>query len=319
MVYQLKAHPGDPGPPGQQGGIGGVGPDGPVGPSGLKGKKGPEGASGQAGSPGVPGPSGEKGSRGLPGLSGEQGRDGPQGQKGSVGHEGAQITNGYRDGFLFTVHSQSQENPVCPDGTLTMYSGYSLLYISVNSWGHGQDLGTLGSCLVQFSTVPFLFCDPNETCYYAASDSNSYWLSTDTPMPRDTSATTLAQYISRCSVCEASGNVIVIHSQMSTEQDCPSGWQELWSGYSFVMQTGTEAEGSGQPLASPGSCLKKFQKVPFIECHASGTCKYSFDSNSHWLAVVDRNRMFSKPVPQTLVGDSPGNIISRCKVCMKIP
>ncbi|KAK1786132.1 hypothetical protein P4O66_017862, partial [Electrophorus voltai] len=225
-------------------------------------------------------------------VTGERGRDGPQGQKGPVGHEGAQITNGYRDGFLFTVHSQSQENPVCPDGTLTMYSGYSLLYISVNSWGHGQDLGTLGSCLVQFSTVPFLFCDPNETCYYAASDSNSYWLSTDTPMPRDTSATTLAQYISRCSVCEASGNVIVIHSQMSTEQDCPSGWQELWSGYSFVMQTGTEAEGSGQPLASPGSCLKKFQKVPFIECHASGTCKYSFDSNSHWLAVVDRNRMF---------------------------
>ncbi|TNN04306.1 hypothetical protein fugu_001335 [Takifugu bimaculatus] len=48
---------------------------------------------------------------------------------------------------------------------------------------------------------------------------------------------------------------------------CPYGWDSLWIGYSFVMHTSAGAEGSGQALASPGSCLEEFRSAPFIECH----------------------------------------------------
>nr|XP_014015428.1 unnamed protein product [Salmo salar] len=72
------------------------------------------------------------------------------------------------------------------------------------------------------------------------------------------------------------------------------GWLCLWAGYSFVMQTGAGAEGSGQPLASSWSCLEEFRKIPFIECHGRGTCNYYTDSYSYWLALLDPKNMFSR-------------------------
>lgn len=127
--------------------------------------------------------------------------------------------------------------PVCPAGTTFIYSGYSLLFINGNERAHGQDLGknsetlsgiqnltkenkqpclclshaiifntshcllgTMGSCLPRFSTMPFLFCDTETTCRYASRNDYSYWLSTDTPMPTNMVAITgdkLASYISR--------------------------------------------------------------------------------------------------------------------------
>lgn len=39
----------------------------------------------------------------------------------------------------------------------------------------------------------------------------------------------------RCTVCEARANVIAVHSQTSLVPACPSGWDPLWVGYSFVM------------------------------------------------------------------------------------
>lgn len=59
-----------------------------------------------------------------------------------------------------------------------------------------------------------------------------------------------------------------------------------------LQETGVGAEGSGQPLASPGSCLEQFRKIPFIECHGRGTCNYYTDSYSYWLAALDPNDMF---------------------------
>lgn len=118
----------------------------------------------------------------------------------------------------------------------------------------------------------------------------------------------------RCSVCETTSNVIAVHSQTTVTPECPRGWDSLWSGYSFVMvinefrgsvvvfvfsvinaivsfptnqQTGAGAEGSSQPLVSPGSCLEHFRQVPFIECHGRGTCNYYPDSYSYWLASVN--------------------------------
>lgn len=201
-----------------------------------------------------------------------------------------------------------------------MYSGYSLLFINGNNRAHGQDLGTLGSCLPRFTTMPFLFCNTDSTCRYASRNDYSYWLSTDELLPGSMpfiSGDSLKNYISRCTVCEARANVIAIHSQTSIIPECPSGWDPLWFGYSFVMETGVGAEGSGQPLASPGSCLENFRKIPFIECHGRGTCNYYTDSYSYWLAALNPNDMFSKPKPQTDTGDFPGSLISRCRVCMK--
>ncbi|KAI5625477.1 collagen alpha-5(IV) chain [Silurus asotus] len=162
--------------------------------------------------------------------------------------------------------------------------------------------------------MPFLFCNSNNTCHYASRNDYSYWLSTDTLMPSNlpvVSGDSLEQYVSRCSVCDAPGNVIALHSQSRIVPPCPVGWKSLWEGYSFVMQTSVGSEGSGQPLSSPGSCLENFQKIPFIECHGRGTCNYYSDAYSYWMAALDPSEMFSKPSPQSKI--DPPSIIGRCQ------
>uniref|UniRef100_A0A3B4V3V9 Collagen IV NC1 domain-containing protein n=1 Tax=Seriola dumerili TaxID=41447 RepID=A0A3B4V3V9_SERDU len=332
--------PGSPGLPGRKGPLGRPGPVGfpgqvGYGPAGLPGSKGDVGVPGLPGEPGIPGQKGEpshihttgppgppgfKGASGAPGIPGFPGQKGERGRKGPPGLPGGGGPH-YVDSFLIARHSQSIRVPDCPPGSSLIYSGYSLLFIKGNDKAHGQDLGTMGSCLARFSTMPFLFCDTETTCRYASRNDYSYWLSTDTPMPNNMVSITgekLASYISRCAVCETTSNVIAFHSQTILIPQCPKGWESLWTGYSFVMQTGAGAEGSSQPLVSPGSCLESFRQVPFIECHGRGTCNYYPDSYSYWLASLDANNMFSKPAPQTVKGPSLQNVISRCRVCRKL-
>lgn len=60
--------------------------------------------------------------------------------------------------------------------------------------------GSMGSCLKHFSSMPFLFCNTDSTCRYAARNDYSYWLSTDHPMPADMSlisGSALEQYVSK--------------------------------------------------------------------------------------------------------------------------
>ncbi|KAE8294821.1 Collagen alpha-1(IV) chain Arresten Precursor [Larimichthys crocea] len=150
--------------------------------------------------------------------------------------------------------------------------------------------------------MPFLFCNTESTCRYASRNDYSYWLSTEQVMPSSVpliSGDSLKNYISRCSVCEARANVISVHSQTSSVPECPSGWDPLWSGYSFVMETGVGAEGSGQLLVSPGSCLENFRKIPFIECHGRGTCNYYADSYSYWLTALNPDDMFRYQTPSS--------------------
>uniref|UniRef100_A0A669CKU9 Collagen IV NC1 domain-containing protein n=1 Tax=Oreochromis niloticus TaxID=8128 RepID=A0A669CKU9_ORENI len=349
----FKGHPGAPGDAGLRGTPGkystgepkynGDGPPGPAGQKGepgltntnlMKGQKGQPGIAGTEGLPGIfglkgdPGPTGlngpsgsqgPEGSDGPPGCKGQRGPNGPQGHKGPAGLPGRTGPT-YADSFLIVRHSQSIHPPKCPHGTCFIYSGYSFLFINGYKRAHGQDLGTTGSCLPHFSTMPFLFCDTENTCRYASRNDYSYWLSTDTPMPMNMvsiSGEMLKSYISRCSVCETTSNVIAIHSQRTLIPECPRGWESLWTGYSFIMQTGAGAEGSTQPLISPGSCLENFRQVPFIECHGRGTCNYYPDSYSYWLASLDPNNMFGKPIPQTVKGPFLESIISRCRVCRK--
>lgn len=58
------------------------------------------------------------------------------------------------------------------------------------------------------------------------------------------------------------------------------------------QHTSAGAEGSGQALASPGSCLEEFRSAPFIECHGRGTCNYYANAYSFWLATIERSEMF---------------------------
>lgn len=88
----------------------------------------------------------------------------------------------------------------------------------------------------------------------------------------------------------------------------------------FLQHTAAGAEGGGQSLVSPGSCLEDFRATPFIECNgARGTCHYFANKYSFWLTTVEQNEQFVQgPAQETLKGDEYRSRISRCQVCMKI-
>lgn len=44
-------------------------------------------------------------------------------------------------GFLLVVHSQSDKDPLCPEGMPRLWTGYSLLYFEGQEKAHNQDLG----------------------------------------------------------------------------------------------------------------------------------------------------------------------------------
>jgi len=225
----------------------------------------------------------------------------------------------YLAGNMLVRHSQSSSIPLCGPGEFKLWDGYSLLYMEGNEKAHHQDLGTAGSCVNRFNTMPFLFCDFNNVCNYASRNDKSYWLSTNQAIPMMPVADyAIQEYISRCVVCETESNVIAVHSQDMNIPDCPANWESLWLGYSFAMHTAAGAEGGGQSLSSPGSCLEYFRATPFIECNgARGTCHYFANKFSFWLATIDQADQFSRPVPQTLKANSLRSRVSRCQVCRR--
>lgn len=84
-----------------------------------------------------------------------------------------------------------------------------------------------------------------------------------------------------------------------------------------LKATAAGAEGTGQPLHSPGSCLQSFRNVPFIECHGTGTCNHYATSLSFWLATIDPRYQFNSPMSETLKNDDQLRKVSRCAVCMR--
>lgn len=81
-------------------------------------------------------------------------------------------------------------------------------------------------------------------------------------------------------------------TQHSCSHCCSHAVQYITSLPSPPQHTSAGAEGSGQALASPGSCLEEFRSAPFIECHGRGTCNYYGNSYSFWLATVEPSEMF---------------------------
>lgn len=86
----------------------------------------------------------------------------------------------------------------------------------------------------------------------------------------------------------------------------------------YLQHTAAGAEGGGQALSSPGSCLEDFRATPFIECNgARGTCHYFANKLSFWLAIIEDRNQFSRPVSETLKAGNQLTRVSRCQVCIK--
>lgn len=130
--------------------------------------------------------------------------------------------------------------------------------------------GLAGSCLPRFSTMPFLYCNPGDICYYASRNDKSYWLSTTAALPMmPVEDVAIKPYISRCSVCEAPSVPIAVHSQDITIPQCPAGWRSLWIGYSFLMV---------------GSSHLQFRNIDV------GPSRWVLGWNVTWIFVVVENR-----------------------------
>ena len=109
---------------------------------------------------------------------------------------------------------------------------------------------------------------------------------------------------------------IVCNYQYNSSLGCV-GFLHNFYFYPF-QHTGAGAEGGGQSLSSPGSCLEHFRATPFIECNgARGSCHYFANKFSFWLTTIERNEQFKTPMPETLKAGNLRNRISRCNVCMK--
>lgn len=84
-----------------------------------------------------------------------RGLDGPPGPDGLQGPPGPPGTTSVAHGFLITRHSQTTDVPQCPQGTVHIYDGFSLLYVQGNKRAHGQDLGKIVG--IKFLSMRFVF------------------------------------------------------------------------------------------------------------------------------------------------------------------
>merc|ERR1712004_325290 len=257
------------------------------------------------------GPRGPQGPRGRPGENGEVGQDGRDGDNGPRGQ--AQTI-----GHVFAKHSQSASGCNCPAGTRKLWHGYSLLHTVGNDLHHVQDLGRSGSCVRHFNHLPTTSCEVGGTCRTANKQEKSYWLSTNEPLPpTSVSGRNIKKYVSTCSVCEAKSTTFAVHSQTNEVPACPNGYRSLWLGYSFLQHNSDGADGGGQDLMSPGSCLQNFRSTPFIECTGqSGNCQYFSNSLSCWMRTIAEQNQFSNPM-SSYSGRNLEKNISRCNVCMR--
>jgi collagen type IV alpha len=234
----VSAPPPIRGIPGQAGLPGLKGDRGAPGEPGLIGLQGERGETGEIGIIGLDGPRGPPGLRGEIGLAGPPGRDGIPGLQGPRGNPGAPCSTSpdYLTGILLVKHSQSEEIPQCEAGHVKIWDGYSLMYVDGNDYPANQDLGSPGSCVRKFSTMPVMACGQNNVCNYASRNDRTFWLSTSKEIPMmPVSDQEMKPYISRCVVCEVPSNVIAVHSQSLQIPECPNGWEGLWIGYTFLM------------------------------------------------------------------------------------
>uniref|UniRef100_A0A8C4QYM4 Collagen IV NC1 domain-containing protein n=1 Tax=Eptatretus burgeri TaxID=7764 RepID=A0A8C4QYM4_EPTBU len=105
------------------------------------------------------------------------------------------------------------------------------------------------------------------------------------------------------------GLLLVKHSQSEDVPQCPLNMPHLWDGYSLFYVEGSETA-HNQDLGLAGSCLPRFNTMPFVYCNVNEVCNYaSRNDKSYWLST-------NAPIPMMPVAeDAIQAYISRCTVC----
>lgn len=110
----------------------------------------------------------------------------------------------------------------------------------------------------------------------------------------------------------ASFNLVTLHSQTNSTPSCPAGTTQLWTGYSLGYTDG-DGFGHGQDLGKSGSCVRRFNTIPFMMCRGrkeNGRCHYSFRSEkTYWLSTT------ADEINEEIPMDQNEDYISRCAVC----
>lgn len=212
-------------------------------------------------------------------------------------------------GFL-VLHSQSSTVPSCPAGWNDEWEGYSLIAMGGGDSSSAiVDLGEPASCMENFRKVMFVECEGN-ICDYHTGNDYTFWLSIGNLSFSTASDAIAASRTSRCRVCSGSAKVFARHSQTTTKPSCPSGYTELWEGYSFAFAIGGGGYNGGSELSSSGSCLPSVYPTPFIECQL-GNCRGRTPGDySFWLSAYN-----GPDVPATSSPALYRSRISRCAVC----
>ena len=111
------------------------------------------------------------------------------------------------------------------------------------------------------------------------------------------------------------GNMAIIaqHSQSTTTPGCPTGWNKLWDGYSYMGSDADPGYGIGQDLGGSGSCLRRLASTsPFVECWGLNCNINTGWDHTAWLSIgqtVDEG-------PVSGISTCAARI-SRCSVCEK--
>lgn len=191
-------------------------------------------------------------------------------------------------------HLQHDISPdrACPEDSQLMrisYSVYGYQEIS-SSLFVTNDLASLDSCPPS-GVSTFRLCSPEltsqeNTCDKSSKDFRTFYLSAKDP-PSD------VIYRSRCSVCEVTSPVRVMHSYSEVVPVCNENESRLWSGHSFRGFNFSRP----QDLSCLGSCLPHAMQSLVVKC-LDEVCEQEKGVTS-WVSSIE--------------GDKP----SRCSVCKK--
>ena len=214
--------------------------------------------------------------------------------------------------YTYAFHSQTTAYPSCPTGFTELWRGYSS--VGGHDAGARANLSEIGSCLENFVVTSWVECAGwTNQCIHNSSGDSTLWLSTlsdTTAATNSSNRNTLMNWVSRCRVCEGSKPIIARHSMTTSYPSCPTGWSELWRGYSYAGGGSNRTPIQHDHLSGPGSCLKNFRKVVTLDC-AGKRCFYKSSHDfSSYLATTTANYKNSHQTSAT-------NLISRCRVCMK--
>ncbi|CAF1592099.1 unnamed protein product, partial [Rotaria magnacalcarata] len=271
--------------PGFAGAPGLPGRDGRPGLPGLKGEMGSwhKGIAGQRGERGLPGLPGLPGAPGLRGIPGTPGPNGPRGQPGQVGFPGMNGPIG---------------NPGLPG--FKGKSGDSGLPGMAGQPGDRGSHGRGGPPGLPDLQNSFLFLFKRILFFFSAGlhgQPGPQGSAGPQGFPGDTGDGSF---------------VFVRHSQDTTTPQCPQRTAKLQdSGYSFMGIQG-DTYAAHQDLGSSGSCLRRFNAMPFLFCDIGNSCHYaSRNDYSYWLST---NEPMSASMAPFETRDIPSHL-SRCVVC----